>query len=208
MISRRWIGAALLVLILITIPSVCAAPGGILHTGPGTTIDGTAAIDGMHVLGGQLLRTATGHFSELFTRGSSLRLLGNTRLQFLGTSADLLAGGVSLSTSTQFSTRSDCAYITPRSLVPSRYLVQVQDRTVYVTAQQEATTVKARKAVTVPAGKTVAVYCGSAAQNIVFLSTDLPAKVIMGSAVAATPLGAIPQAGWKQNLSSKSPFDR
>ncbi len=205
--ARSRSGGILLAIVMTAISAVCAAPEGVLHTvGRGTTVNGNPALDGMHVFGGQLLHTDPGRVSDLLTRGSSLRLLGDTSLQFNGNSADLLQGGLALSTSTQFPTSSGCARITPLAATPSRYLVQVYQKVVYVTAEQNDVNVTARKTVRVASGKTVAVYCASAAQNIVSLGKDLPAKVIMGSAAAAAPLSALPSSGSKQDLSSASPF--
>lgn len=180
---------------------MCAAPEGILHPGPGTTVDGTPALDGMHVFGGQLLHTPHGQFSDLLTQSSSLRLLGDTKLQFEGDSAELVEGGVALNTTSRFPVRTGCAEVTPLTVAMARYTVQLQQKTVYVTAEQNDVTVRARKTVRVPAGKSVAVYCGTAAQNIVFLGRDTAAKVIMGAAVAGMPAPVV----LKQDMSSSSP---
>ncbi len=194
-------GFLLSVLLLISVSALCAAPEGVLHAAAGTTVDGVTAIEGMHVFSGQFLRTPAGHFSELLTHGTSLRLLGGTELQFNTNSAELFNGGLLLNTSSVFEARCGCATVTPHSTAPARYLVQLMDRTVYVTAQQNEVTVSSRKAVHVSNGKTVAVYCAQAAQPIVFVGTNLSAKVMMGAAAAAAPLGALP----KQDMSSSSP---
>lgn len=191
----------LLCVVVAALPATGAAPEGILHPGPGTTVDGTAAIDGMRVFGGQLLHTARGRLSDLLTRGSSLRLLSETKLQFNGDSAELVQGGVLLDTLAKFAVHSWCAEVTPVEPTSTRYLVQMHDKAVYVTAQQGEVGVRSKKAARVSAGKTVAVYCGISAQSIVFLGHDLPAKVIMGSAVAATPLATLP----KESLSASTP---
>jgi hypothetical protein len=191
---------------MVSIAAICAGPEGILHPGVETTVDGTIALDGMHVFGGQILRTGNGRYSELLTRGSALRLLGDTKLQFKGDSADLLAGGLLLSTSTRFPTQSGCVQVTPDLMTASRYLVQVQKKTVYVSAEQNQITVTARRSVRVPAGKTVAVYCGSAAQSIVFVGKDLAPKIIMGTSAASAPFAALPASGGaKPDMSPPSP---
>lgn len=191
-----------LLYLFLALPALCAAPEGILHPGPGTTVDGTPALDGMHVFGGQLLHTPHGQFSDLLTQSSSLRLLSDTKLQFDGDSAELVEGGVALNTTSRFPVRTGCAEVTPLTVAMARYTVQLQQKTVYVTAEQNDVTVRARKAVRVTAGKTVAVYCGTAAQSIVFLGRDLPAKIIMGSAVAGMPAPLV----LKQDMSSSSPL--
>jgi len=203
------IGTTLLVaMLLASLAAVCAAPEGIIHSSSGTTVDGTPALEGMHIFGGQMLRTGPGRFSETLTHGSSLRLFGDTKLEFNDNSAELISGGVLLSTASRFSVQSGCANITPQDST-ARYTVQMEGKTVYVAAQQNGLTVKSRKSVRVEAGKTVAVYCGAAAQNIVFLGGDLASKVIMGSAVAASPLATLPQSGSgsgsKPEMSSSSP---
>jgi hypothetical protein len=197
----------LVLVLLVCVSGLCAAPEGILHPGPGTTVDGTIAPEGMHVFGGQLLQTIPGRFSELLTRGSSLKLLGDTKLLFNDNSGELISGGVVLSTSSQFAVASGCASVTPLS-TNARYMVQLQKSTIYVTAQQNSVAVKTRKTVHVDAGKTVAVYCASVAQSIVFLGRDLPAKVIMGSAAAATPIAALPASDSKSDMSPPSPSHR
>ena len=164
-------------------------------------MDGTAALEGMHVFSGQVLQTSPGRYSDLLTHGGSLRLLSNTKLQFNGDSAELIEGGVQTNTSSQFSVRSGCASVTPSSGTGVRYLVQWLNHTLYVTAEQEEITVKSRKAVHVSKGKTVAVYCAQATQPIAFVGSDVTAKVIMGAAASATPLSALP----KSEMSSSSP---
>ena len=194
----------MVLLLLLSVAGICAGPEGILHPGEGTTVDGTVALDGMHIFTGQMLRTSTGRYSELLTRGSTVRLLGDTKLRFKGDSADLIGGSVLLSTSTRFSTQSECARITPDLMTPSRYLVQLQNSTVFVSAEQNDVTITTRRSVRVPTGKTVAVYCASPAQTIVFVGRDLAPKVIMGSAAAATPLGLLP----KPDMSPSGPSQR
>lgn len=184
-------------------PAICAAPEGILHSGPGTTVDGTAALDGMHVSSGQLLRTSSGRFSELLLRKSSLQLLGDTTLQFNGDSAELVAGGVLLNTSARFPVQSGCADVAPIMETSARYLVQVQAKVVYVTAQEGDVRVHSRKEVRVKAGKSVAVYCATPAQNIVFLGADTLPKAIMAGAAAASPAILFPRS--KQDMSATSP---
>ena len=170
---------------------MCAAPEGILHSSPGTTVDGVTARDGMHVFGGQLLRTPHGQFSDLLTRGTSVRLLSDTKLQFEGDSAELVEGGVALNTSTRFAVHTGCAEITPLAPIPSRYTVQRQQKTVYVTANESDVTVRAKKTVRVGSGKTVAVYCAAAGEDIVFVgASNLAADVAMGVGGAAA--GAAP----------------
>ncbi|MGZ4814405.1 MAG: hypothetical protein ACXVZV_03290 [Terriglobales bacterium] len=208
MLPRSRVAVIVIAAALLAQYAMCAPPDGILRTGPGTTIDGTAALDGMHVFGGQLLRTAAGRFSELLTHGTSLRLLGDTQVRFNGGSADLLTGGLMLNSSTRFATRSECVNVTPQSEIASRYLVQVHDKVVYVTAQQNDVIVTARKTVRVPSGKTVAVYCEQPAQPILFVGSSAAAKVIMGAAVAATPIGTLPISASKQDLSPPSPSHR
>ena len=160
-------------------------------------------MDGMHIFGGQLLLTPRGTFSELLTRGSSLRLMGDTRLTFNGDSAELVQGGVALNTSTRFWIHTGCAEVTPLATATVRYTVQLQDKTVYVTAEQGDVTVRSRKATRVSAGKTAAVYCGAAGQNIVVVGGgSLPANVAMGAASAGAA-GAATLAR-KQDMSSST----
>jgi hypothetical protein len=178
---------------LVALPAVCAAPEGILHSSPGMTVDGTAAMDGMHIFGGQMLRTPHGQFGDLLTRGSSLRMFSDTRLEFEGDSAELVQGAVALKTSTRFRLRTGCAEVTPLGPGMARYTVQLQDKTVYVTADEQDVSVRAKKNVRVPTHKTVAVYCAAAAQNIVFVGSDLGPKVAMGaSSAGAGALAALP----------------
>ena len=187
-------------MLFLALPAICAAPEGILHTSSGMTVDGTTAMDGMHIFGGQMLRTPHGQFGDLLTRGSSIRLFSDTKLQFDGDSAELVQGGVALKTSTGFRVRTGCAEATPVGPGMARYTVQLQDKTVYVTADERDVSVRARKEVRVPAQKTVAVYCGAAAQNIVFVGSDVAPKVAVGAGAAgAGAMAVLP------NLSSEGP---
>jgi len=157
----------LLWLLAIAMPVICAAPEGILHPGTGTTVDGTVALDGMHIFGGQLLRTQHGQESELLTRGSSIKMLSDTKLLFNGDSAQLIEGEVALSTENGFFLRSDCAEIMPGSQAAARYTVQIKDKTIYVSADQSELTVRSRKSVRLENGKTAAVFCGTPKEEIV-----------------------------------------
>ena len=207
--QRQLRSVAFAFVLLSSLCGVCAAPEGILHAAIGTTVDGTLAKEGMHVFAGQVLRTSPGRLSELLTHGGSLRLLGDTKLEFRGDSAELIQGGVMLNTSRAFEVQSECARVTGEPSESVQYLVQRIDKLIYVTAQQNAVTVTSRKTVHVPVGKTVAVYCEQAAQPIVFVESNLPAKIAMGAAAAAAPLGTLPstgsQSGSKRQLSSSSP---
>ena len=185
------------------VPAICAAPEGILHASPGATVDGTAALDGMHVFGGQILRTPHGQFGDLLTRGSSLRLLSDTKLQFHGDSAELMEGAVALNTSTQFSIETGCAEVTPVGTGHVRYTVQLQQKTVFVTADENEVTVRAKREVRVPSHKAVAVYCGAAAQNIVFIGGETGAKVAFG--VGSAGAGAAAVLHPKEDVSASDP---
>jgi len=190
--------------LLLAIPGLCAAPDGVLHYASGTTVDGTVALDGMHILSGQHLRTPAGRLSELLTRGSTLRLLGGTNLEFDGDSANLIEGGVALNTANQFVVRCGCASVIPSNAAKARYLVQLEQKTVFVTAEEAEVSVKSRKkSKTVPAGKTVAVLCGTAAQDIVFAGGNIPVNVMAGSVAASAVAG--PVLNWKLNVSAASP---
>jgi hypothetical protein len=189
-----------LLLLLMAAPAVCAAPDAILHTGPGTTIDGIAAIDGMRVFGGKTVSTPRGHVSDLILRGTALRMLGDTQLRFNGDSAELIAGAVLLTTNSQFKITSRCATVTPRS-DDSRYLVQTQGKLVYVGAQKNDVAVKSRKTAVVNSGKTVAVYCAAPAEDIVTLGNDAGAKIAMAvSSAGAAAAGTSPL--WDMSASS------
>lgn len=187
-------------LLLLTAPAICAAPEGILHSSPGVTVDGTVAMDGMHIFGGQILRTPRGQFGDLLTRGSSLRLLSDTKLLFDGDSAELIEGGVALNTSTRFRVKTGCAEVTPIGPGISHYTVQLQQKTVYVTAEQNEVSVRAKREVRVSMHKTVAVFCGAAAQNIVFLGSDAVPKVALGASSAGAAAAAV-----LPNISAEGP---
>jgi hypothetical protein len=193
-----------LLLLLLAAPAVCTAPAAILHTGPGTTVDGIPAFDGMRVSGGQTVNTPPGHVGDLIMRGTVLRLLGDTQLRFNGDSAELIGGAVLLTTYSQFRITSGCATVTPRS-DDSRYLVQTQKKLVYVGAQKNDVTVKSRRTMVVNSGKTVAVYCAAPAADIVTLGSDAGAKIALAiSAAGAVAAGTSPL--W--DMSATSPTKR
>ena len=190
--------------IFVVAPARCAAPEAILHFASGTTVDGTPAMDGMRIGGGQKVHTPEGRFSELLMHGSTIRVLGNANLEYDGDSAELVEGGVALTTSNQFPVHCGCASIAPVHPGKTRYLVQLEQRTVYVTSQEGDLSVKSRKkSKTVPTGKTAAVFCGAAAQEILFVGENLPVHVIAGSVAASAIAG--PVINWKMNVSGVSP---
>jgi len=188
--------------ILLVVPAVCAAPEGVLHYVSGTTVDGTTALEGMRISIGQHVHTPAGHFSELLTHGSTLRVLGNASLEFDGALANLVEGGVALSTSSQFPVHCACATVAPVNSAKTRYTVQLQQKTVYVAAEEGDLLVKSqRKSKTVPAGKTAAVLCGAAAQDILLVGSDISTKVFAGSVAASVAAPMLT----RQNVSGESP---
>ena len=188
--------------LLLAVPAPCAAPEAILHSGSGSTVDSTAAFDGMRIYSGQHVRTPEGRFSELLTQSTTIRALGNSNLEFRGDSAELLEGGVALNTSSHFPIRCGCATVIPAKSAKARYVVQLQQKTVYVTAEEGDVLVKSEKrSKNVSTGKTVAVFCEAAPQDIVFTGSNTPAKVVFG--ISAASAGAAPVI--MDNLSGTSP---
>ena len=192
-------------LLLVSLTAVCAAPEALLYGGSGTTIDGVAAFNGTRVFVRSMLHTQKGQFTELLLPGSSIRLLESSGSRYLGDAMDLLEGGVTLKTASGFAVHCSCMTASPRLDSSARYTVQMQEKTVYVNVYEGQVAVRALKNVSVASGKTVAVFCGSAKQEIVFAGKNLPAKVVMGTAAAATPSALIPQAGSKQDMSTENP---
>ena len=202
--TSGWRKVLALGMIMISLLAWSAAPEATLFAGPGTTIDGVEAISGTRVFAPARLRTPKGQYSDLILSGASLRLLpGST--QYFGDYLELLEGGVTLKTTSGFKIHSECMTATPQPQPPSRYAVQRLEKTVYVSVQEGSVLVQARRAVQVAPGKTVAVYCGSPRQEIVFTGNNLPAKVLMGTATGA---GAATGILIKPNLSSDNPSQR
>ncbi len=167
-------------------------------------MDGTPALEGMHVSIGQRVHTPAGRFSELFTRGTTVRVLGNANVNFDGESATVTEGGVALTTASQFPVHCSCATVSPVKDDKTRYTVQLEQKTVYVIVEEGDVLVKSqKKSKTVPSGKTVAVLCGAAAQEIVFAGGGVPVNVIAGSVAASAVAG--PVINWKMNISGESP---
>lgn len=181
--------------------AVCAAPEAVFCGGAGTTIDGVPALSGTRVFVPSVLRTPKGQFSELLLPGNSIRLLEDSGSRYLGNRMELLTGGVTLNTKTGFSVESGCMTATPDSKDAAHYTVQVLQKTVYVSVLEGEIAVRSQKSVRVKAGRTVAVFCGLPKQEIVFAGNNLPAKVIMGAAAAATPLALLP----KSDMSAEGP---
>ena len=196
---------ALVLLTVLSLPAVCAAPEALLYTGPGTTVDGAPAFNGTRVFISSVLQTPKGRFSELILTGNSIRLLENTSSRYLGESMDLLTGGVTLKTATGFSVHSECMTASPTEATSTHYTVQLLNRTVYVSVHEGEVKVQSKKAVSLVAGKTAAIFCAAPKQDIILVSRDLPAKVLMGAAVAGTPAALIPQSGSKADMSSEAP---
>ena len=178
----------------VSLSAFCAAPeSATLFAGPGTTIDGEAAMNGTRVFPPAMLRTPKGQFSELLLPGSSVRLLESSA-RYTGDSMELLDGGISLKTSNGFKVQSECMTATPEAAKPARYTVQRLDKTVYVSVHEGTVSVQAKRSAQVPSGRTVAVFCGSPKQEILFAGSNLPATVLMGTAAAASPLALLPKA--------------
>ena len=152
-------------LLLTSLPAVSAAPEAVLYAGAGATIDGVAAFNGSRVFVRSVLHTPKGQVSDLIVPGSSIRFLASTGSRFLGDSADLLEGGVTLKTSTKFSIHSGCMTASPLS-AGARYTVQLLEKTVYVSVHEGEVQVHSLRGVRVSGGKTVAVFCGSPKQEL------------------------------------------
>jgi hypothetical protein len=203
------LGAAL----VLSVCAVGAAPEAVLHTGPGATLDGTAAFDGMRVFPGQVLRAPADQSSELLLAGNSIQLAPGSSSTYRGDSADLISGTIALATSTQFSVHSGCMTAHPLASGSARYTVELKDRILYVTVQSGQVSVSSKRSVTVSARKSAAIHCEAPQQDIVLSGSHLPPKVFLGTAAAAAPAGALAirtrhDSTAKQDLSAESPSQR
>jgi hypothetical protein len=195
-------------LLLLAVTGICAAPEAVLHTSGGTTLDGEAAFDGMRVFGGQMLQTKPGQSGELLLPGNSIRVLGDSRVRYLGDASELMSGGIVLSTSTGFAVSSGCMRALPTRDTTASYTVRLVDKTVYVTVEAGEVNVKSKREVRVPALKTAAIYCASPKQEIVIAGHHLAAKMALGSGIAVLPVAGLAQSGSKQEISTESTSHR
>lgn len=192
----------------LSMPAICAAPEAVLHASAGATLDGEAALDGMRVFSGQTLRTENSRVSELFLSGNTIRILPDSNVKYLGDSLDLLAGGVTLTTSTRFPIRSQCVTVTPLSSTSAHYTVQIVAKKVFVAAESGAITVKALREVRIASPKTATIDCASPAQDIIVPASHFAVKAAAGAAIAAAPIAGLSHSGSKQEMSPPSTSHR
>ncbi len=165
----------------------------VVFAGPDTTVDGTVVIDRMGAYPEELVETHSANAATMLVTGTVIQVLGNSRVRYHGTSAELLSGEVSVSTVTRFLVMSECFAAQPGPIGNTRYSITTYDSKLYLAAQQGELLVKAGKEMRVPAGRVLAISsCGKPSELMQFVSAgDLRYKAAFGATAAAAGASAI-----------------
>lgn len=165
----------------------------IIHAGPETSVDGTVVLDSMVVNPGEEVLTASDKPADIALPGTTLRVLGNSRIKYHQEFIELSAGGASVTTTSRFKTASGCFSAEPVGTDNTRYSTLFSEGRVVISAELGAVLLKTRKQLLVPAGKSATVTsCGEPAEKTVLDGSSSKNKWIAaalgGGGAAIAPL--------------------
>ena len=155
-----------------------------------------------------VVETHTNHSASITFKDNTLTLLGNSRIRVRENAADLLSGGVSVTSKGRYAIQSDCLTVVP---VPqeARYSVVPYQNRIYIDAEQSNVSVKSNKSkreMSVPQGKTLAVTNACKPGELMDFAgqNDTWYKAAIGAAGPAgvTTVCSLPK-GSKQDMSAE-----
>jgi hypothetical protein len=178
----------------------------VVSAGPSTTVSGTMVVDKMAAFPEDDVETHSNKMANLTFTGNSLTVLGNSHIKLHEESADLISGGMVVSTASRFIVQSSCFSAQPVKATGSRYSVSPYQGRIYIHADQGDLLVKTRREIRIPAGKTVAITsCGKPGEMVQFAGgNDGTLKAIFAGALAAG-VGVAIALPDKQPVSSECP---
>jgi len=159
----------------------------IVRAGREVFIGGTQVLDMMIIAPGEVLDNRGRNFALVLAGGTSLRVMGQSRVRYNLDFAELLSGQVSVTTTSGFQLRAGCYSVSPAAAVNTEFdVVPYQGRT-YIHARAGDVDISAKRTLHVPGGKTAAITgCGTAAEKIeVVGSNTQAAKILFGAAAPA-----------------------
>jgi hypothetical protein len=162
----------------------------IVSGGPGTTVGDVHVVTTMAAFPGDVVETHSDHFSRLTLEENGLTLLGKSKIQLLPNAANLMSGGIVVSTDTKYEVRTDCFSVVPVSK-STKFSVTPYEGRIYVYAEQGDAVVRKTKPgqreVRVPQGKTLAIAnaCKPGERMDFAGQSDTAFKIAMGAAAAS-----------------------
>jgi hypothetical protein len=182
-----------------------------LTAGPHTTVDGTRVVDRMTVFPGDSIETHEQLPADLVVKGTTLRVLGKSQVEFHDTWAELRSGGASVTTTTAFQLKSKCFSAEPASVKNTRFTVTPETGRILVTAEEGDVLLHTRKELRIPVGKTAAITsCGLPQENTSLINGKSHLKYILGGVAAGGGAAAIMpmmSSGCKEKVSAGAPDD-
>lgn len=180
---------SMLVVSLGTAPFAAEPPSlsvtGIVHAGKDTFLAGTRVLDSMTILPGDELETRSAEFATVLLPGTSLRVLGLSRIRYRGDFAELIRGQVSVATTSRFRLKSNCFEIEPVDKSSSSFDVVPYQGRIYISAQNGDILIRGKKGLRVAGGNTAAITgCGTSAERIEIAGNRFPGKIVWGTAAA------------------------
>ncbi len=186
----RTLFIAILLVSLEIVPFAAEPPAlsvtGIVHAGKDTFVAGTRVLDSMTILPGDELETRGTEFATVLLPGTSLRVLGLSRIRYRGDFAELISGQVAVATTSRFKLKTSCFEIEPIDKSSSSFDVVPYQGRIYISAQNGDILIRGKKSLRVAGGKTAAITgCGTAAERIELAGDGFPGKRVWGGAAAA-----------------------
>lgn len=184
----------------------------VVHARLHTTVSGTKVLDEMAVFSGDDVVTHEQLPAEIILKGTTLRVLGKSHVQFRNSSAELLSGGVTVTTTTSFKLQSKCFSAQPAAAINTRYSVVPEQGRILVSAEDGEVVLRTKKELRIPAGKTATITsCGLPEETTSLIDGKSRLKYILAGAGAAgggaAALPALMGGGCKQKVSSGAPDD-
>lgn len=146
---------------------------------------GFRVLDSMTIVPGDDLETRGSEFATLLLPGSSIRVLGGSRIRFQGSFAELISGQVSVATTSRFRLKSSCFEIEPIDKRSSIFDVVPYQGRIYVFAESGELLIRGKRDLRIVGGKTASITgCGTTAERIELAGDKFPGKWVWGGAAA------------------------
>jgi hypothetical protein len=183
----------------------------IIHARPHTTVSGTKVLDEMVVMPGDDVETHEELPAELIAPGTTVRVLGKSRIKFENSSARILSGGAMVTTTSRFKLSADCYAAEPVSGAKTQFSVVPEKEQILVAVDAGEVLLRTKRELKIPPGRTAVITsCGKPGETTSLLrggSNKL--KYILPAAGAGGAVGIFMGmgGGCKKKASSAEPDD-
>lgn len=129
-------------------------PAAVLRAGGNARVNGTASLEITTLFSGDSIQTGDDSVANITGLGSSILVMPNTVVRFLGAAVEVDQGGVRIATFARMAAKADGLTIAPVGQRLSKFEVAENEDWVVIAARQGDVTVSDRKqSLTVPEGK-------------------------------------------------------